>query len=117
MAEAITQRDAADVIEPRSAGLFPLGFLPDLTMRTLITNGCGVDTLTSKPITSDLWDSADLVVNMSGSPREQTFDDFDKVEDWDIDDPYGASPHVYQTIFEDIAARVQRLAERLRKKP
>ncbi len=117
MAEAIARRDARDVIEPSSAGLLPLGFLPELTTQTLIKNGCSPDGLTSKPISDDMWDSADLVINLSGSPKERTFEDPDKVEDWDVDDPYGADPRVYQTIFEEIATRVQRLAEQLRRGP
>jgi hypothetical protein len=36
------------------------------------------------------------------------------VEDWDVQDPYGTDPVLYQTIYEDIQRRVSQLAERLR---
>jgi protein-tyrosine-phosphatase len=115
MAEAIARREAADVVEPSSAGLFPLGFLPKLTIQTLTKNGCPTDSLSSKAITEDGWNSADLVINLSGTPREEAFEEFEKVEDWDVKDPYGADPLAYQTIFEEIAVRVRQLTERLRK--
>ena len=73
MAESIARRDAADVIEPFSAGLSPLGFLPELTTQTLIANEYPIDDLISTPITDDVWDAADIVINMSGVPKERAF--------------------------------------------
>ena len=114
MAEAIARRDAADVIEAASAGLAPLGFVAEPTKRTLTENGYSNDTLKSKPILREAWDAADLVINMSGRPKGRVFPDFGKVEDWDVEDPYGEDPKVYQRIFEEIRSRVSALAERLR---
>ena len=114
MAEAIASRDAADVIEAASAGLAPLGFVAAQTKRTLAKNGYPNDGLESKPIIRTSWDAAHLVVNMSGRPRERVFPDFGKVEDWEIEDPYGEDAAVYQRIFEEITRRVWALAERLR---
>jgi protein-tyrosine-phosphatase len=115
MAESIARRDAADVIEPLSAGLSPLGFLPALTTQTLVNNGNSADTLISTSITRDVWDAADVVINMSGVPKERAFPDHQKVEDWDVQDPYGGDPALYQTIHEDIRRRIVLLADRLRK--
>jgi protein-tyrosine-phosphatase len=114
MAESIARRDARDVIEACSAGLTPLGFVPVLTMQTLSANGYSIESLCSTPITRALWDAADIVVNMSGVPKQLAFVDYEKVEDWDVQDPYGADPVLYQTIYEDIQRRVAQLAERLR---
>lgn len=114
MAESIARRDASDVIEPLSAGLSPLGFLPALTTQTLIANGYPAETLNSDPIARDVWDATDLVINMSGVLKERAFPDHQKVEDWDVQDPYGADAALYQTIFEDIRRRVALLADRLR---
>jgi protein-tyrosine-phosphatase len=50
MAEAIARRDAADVIEARSAGLMPLGFVADLTKETLEQGGYSAEGLESKAI-------------------------------------------------------------------
>jgi protein-tyrosine-phosphatase len=114
MAESVAQRDAADVIEACSAGLTPLGFVPVLTMQTLAANSYSIKSLNSKPITRAAWDAADMVVNMSGVPKQLAFIDYGKVEDWDVQDPYGSDPVLYQTIYEDIQRKVAQLAERLR---
>jgi protein-tyrosine-phosphatase len=114
MAESIAQRDAADMIEACSGGLSPLGYVPLLTMQTLAANGCSIESLCSTPITRAAWDAADMVINMSGIAKERAFVDYAKVEDWDVQDPYGSDPVLYQTIYEDIRRRVSELAERLR---
>src|SRR5207245_7416426 len=51
---------------------------------------------------------------MSGRPREQIFDDYSKVEDWESDDPYGENPETYQQVFEEIRLRVAKLAQECR---
>ena len=114
MAEAIARRDAADVILAASAGLAPLGFVAEPTKQTLTENGYSSDELKSKPILREAWDAADLVINMSGRPKGRVFPDFGKVEDWEIEDPYGEDAEVYQRIFEEITRRITALAARLR---
>jgi protein-tyrosine-phosphatase len=114
MAESIARRDAADVIEACSAGLTPLGYVPVLTMQTLAANGYSIEDLCSTPVTRAVWDAADMVINMSGVPKHLAFIDYGKVEDWDVQDPYGNDPVLYQTIYEDIQRKVAQLAERLR---
>jgi protein-tyrosine-phosphatase len=114
MAEAIAKREAADVLEASSAGLYPLGEIPDETQETLSRNGFSVVGLSSKPITNRIWNEADLVINLSGRIRDIAFDDPAKVEDWDVADPYGANPAFYQTILEQLQQRIRLLANRLR---
>jgi protein-tyrosine-phosphatase len=114
MAESIARRDAADVIEACSAGLTPLGFVPVLTMQTLAANSYSIEGLGSTPITTEVWDAADIVINMSGVPKQLAFVEYGKVEDWDVQDPYGSDPALYQTIYEDIRRKVTKLAKRLR---
>lgn len=116
MAEAIALRDAADVIQALSAGLAPLGFVAEPTKRTLTENGYAGDELKSKHIRREAWDAADLVINMSGRPKGRVFPDFGKVEDWEVEDPYGGDAEVYQRIFEVIRGRVSTLAASLRDK-
>ena len=116
IAESIARYDAADVMEVSSAGLVPLGFIPQLTKETITKNGYSTDGLKSKTISPKAWSSADIVINMSGTPRERAFPDYDKVEDWLVEDPYGADARLYQTIFESIQRRVGQLAEELRHK-
>lgn len=115
MAEAIARKVASDVMEVASAGLAPLGYVAELTTRTLEANGYSAKGLSSKPIAHESSNKADLIVNMSGRPRGLAFQQFEKVEDWDVEDPYGENTETYQRIFEEIEKRVERLAGRLRK--
>lgn len=115
MAEAIARKVASDVMEVASAGLAPLGYVAELTTRTLEANGYSAEGLSSKPIARESSNKADLIVNMSGRPRGLAFQQFEKVEDWDVEDPYGENAEIYQRIFEEIEKRVERLAGRLRK--
>ncbi len=114
IAESIARRDASDVLDPSSAGLSPLGYIPPATLHALHSNGCSSEGLSSKPVNPNAWDSADLIINLSGTRTDPIFLDSAKVEDWNVPDPFGASPEVYQETLEDIAARVHELADRLR---
>jgi protein-tyrosine-phosphatase len=116
MAEAIARYDAADVIEPSSAGLSPLGYIADLTKHTLMRNGYSVSGLTSDPLTREAADAADIIINMTGELLEENFCQHEKVEDWIVQDPFGADPETYQRIFEGIKRRVHQLAAGLREK-
>jgi protein-tyrosine-phosphatase len=114
MAEAIASRIAADVMEASSAGLTPLGRVELLTTETLVRNGYRPDGLESKAIAQEATERADFIINMSGWPKEIAFEDPDRVENWQVEDPYGADAELYQRIFEDIEKRVAKLADRLR---
>ena len=117
MAEAIAWKDASAEMEVSSAGLAPLGFVAEMTTQTLLKNGYAVEGLASKPISSEAWESADIVINMSGRPKEFAFRNlpgYSKVEDWEIVDPYG-DPEQYQETYEKIQRHVAELAQRLRK--
>jgi protein-tyrosine-phosphatase len=116
MAEAIARYDAADVIEPFSAGLTPLGYIADLTKQTLMRNGYSVAGLTSDPLTREAAEAADIIINMTGKPLEEHFCQHQKVEDWIVQDPYGADPETYQRVFGGIKRRVNQLAVGLREK-
>ena len=122
MAEAVARREAADVIEPSSAGLYPLGRLPQLTVETLEATGYSIAGLSSKCISRDAVQQADLIVNLSGTPIEHLFSsgpsrlrNGQHIEDWDVSDPYGEDPATYQRILEQLQQRVQGLANRLRR--
>jgi protein-tyrosine-phosphatase len=116
MAEAIARYDAADVIEASSAGLSPLGFIPELTKQTLIQNDYSAVGLTSDAVTPEACDAADVIINMSGRSMEEKFRNPEKVEDWIVADPYDDDPQTYQRVFEGIKRRVNQLALDLRDK-
>ena len=114
MAEVIAKKIGVDLIEPSSAGVTPLGFVPIETSDTLLKNGYLPEVLESKGIHPELCDSAELIINMSGVPREDAFANYDKVEDWTVEDPYHGDLGTYQRAFEDIETRVGKLVDRLR---
>ena len=116
MAEAIARYDAADVIDSSSSGLSPLGFIPDLTKRTLKMNGYSADGLISARTTQEACEAADIIINMSGKPWEETLSNREKVEDWIVQDPYGTDPETYQRVLEGIQRRIGQLAKGLRDK-
>ncbi len=118
MAEAIARYDAADVIEPSSAGLIPMGSIAEQTRQTLMLNGYSAKGLGSEALTREAADAADIIINMTGRPRDETFwiEELEKVEDWFVEDPYGAEPETYQRVFEGIKRRVNQLALGLREK-
>src|SRR5258708_16347343 len=112
MAEAIAWRDAAEEIEASSAGLAPLGFVAEMTKQTLLRNGYAAEGLASKPISPEAWESADVVINMSGRAREFAFHNFcghANVEARESEDPYG-DPEKYQGTYECIQRQLAELA-------
>ena len=113
MAEAIARQDAPDLWEVSSGGLTPLGYIAEPTTDTLVKNKYSAEGLASKPIMHAHWQEVDIVINMSGFPKEQVFEDSEKVEDWYIEDPFGSDPETYQRIFEEIRTRIMALAVRL----
>jgi protein-tyrosine-phosphatase len=116
MAEAIARYDAADVIEASSAGLSPMGSIAEQTKETLILNGYSANGLTSDVLTREAAEAADIIINMTGRQREEAFWEREKVEDWMVQDPFGAAPETYQRVFEGIKRRVNQLALALREK-
>lgn len=114
MAEAISRYDAADVIEGSSAGLYPLGYIAELTKQTLQKNGYSANGLTSDVLRKEAAEAADLIINMSGRASEEIFRGRENVEDWLVQDPFGADPETYQRVFEGIQRRVNQLASSLR---
>jgi protein-tyrosine-phosphatase len=114
MAEAIARYDAADVIEPFSAGLYPLGYVAELTKQTLMKNGYSANGLTSDVLRKEAVEGADLIINMTGRPRQEIFRGQENVEDWLLQDPFGADPETYQRVFEGIQRCVNQLAFSLR---
>src|ERR1700680_4123375 len=117
MAEAIARHSASDVIEPSSAGLVPFGQIPDTTVTVLLERGFSADGQTSKPLRSEYMSEADIVINMTGRPGATIFTEpATQVEDWDVGDPYGFNLAVYRAIRDEIEARVDDLARRLRER-
>lgn len=115
MGEAVAAKDAADVIESSSAGLYPMGMIPEMTQTTLERNGYSANGLRSKGLPEIVPADVDLVINLSGYERARALEKFVQVENWEVSDPCGADEATYQRILEQIRERVKILAQRLRK--
>jgi protein-tyrosine-phosphatase len=117
MAEAIAKHVAADVIEASSAGLVPFGEIPATTLTVLSERGFSAEGQSSKPFRLEDMSAADLVINMTGRSGASILSEpTSPLEDWDVGDPYGLSLAVYRGIRDQIEARVEDLAQRLRDK-
>ncbi|MGH9679921.1 MAG: low molecular weight phosphatase family protein [Candidatus Acidiferrales bacterium] len=115
MAEAIAKHVAADVIEPSSAGLVPFGEITGPTVAVLHERGISADGQHSKSLRPEVLSAADLIVNMTGRTGSAIFSEpTPPVEDWDVGDPFGFNLAVYRGIRDQIEARVEELARRLR---
>jgi len=115
MAEAIARHSAADVIDASSAGLIPLGEIMPLTIRALAERGISVEGQSSKALHTMPLAEIDLIINMTGRSGSLIFKRAKPpVEDWDVGDPYGAHISIYREIRDEIEARVEDLARRLR---
>jgi arsenate reductase len=115
MAEAIARNIAADVIEATSAGLVPFGEIPATTLTVLSERGFSAEGQSSKPLRPEDLSAVDLVINMSGRSGASIFSEpTPPFEDWDVGDPYGSNLTVYRVIRDQIEARVEELAQRLR---
>jgi arsenate reductase len=117
MAEALARHSAPDIILAQSAGIYPLGEIAELTSAVLNERGIPVDGQTSKSVRPEHAAWADVIVNMTGMPGQALFPDLkEKLEDWDVEDPYGHAMELYEVTCDEIEARVGDLARRLRQR-
>lgn len=115
MAEALARKLAEDVITATSAGLYPLGYLAAPTRAVLAEIDAPCEAQTSKRLDAADLAAADLIVNMTGTPAKNLFDDRTlPVEDWDVGDPFGSDLAAYRRVRDDIERRIVALATRLR---
>jgi arsenate reductase len=114
MAESIARHTASDVIEPASAGLTPLGKIAELTEEALREKGYDVEGQSSKPLRRDAAEFEGIIVNMTGIPGGSLFAGA-RVEDWEVDDPFGDDLSVHRRVRDEIERLVAGLAERLRR--
>jgi arsenate reductase len=115
MAEAIAKHVAEDVIEPSSAGLVAFGEIAKPTLTVLQEHGVSAEGQFSKPLRPENLSAVDLLINMTGKSGTAIFnEETPPIEDWDVGDPYGFNLAVYRSIRDEIEARIDELAHRLR---
>jgi arsenate reductase len=114
MAEAIARHCASDIIEAQSAGVSPLGFIDNTTQRVLSERGISFEGQVSKGLRTHTLKKPDLIVNMSGVPGASLFAG-KKFEDWRVQDPFGEDIEIHRLVCDDVEARINDLAARLRR--
>lgn len=114
MAEGFARAYHADVIEAESAGVSPLGFIPDETAASMLERDVSLRNHSSKGL--DVFDlrSFDLIVNMSGFPFPSSLSRVVSIEEWEIEDPYQGNERRYRKVRNEIEKRLNRLANQLR---
>jgi arsenate reductase (thioredoxin) len=124
IAEALAKHLAPDLLDSSSAGISPLGRVPDATRRVLKERGVAHEGLFSKGMSQAPLADADFIVNLTGIPGKALFSTKDspkdapggqvspanvpaKVMDWDVHDPYGDDVETYRLVCDDIEQRLQ----------
>jgi arsenate reductase len=111
MAEAITRALGGERVDARSAGLNPLGWIADQTIRTLEARGIAADNLFSKGLCDIHVDDIDIVVSLLGQrgldhiPVSAGADR----QAWDIPDPYGEDEDFYFEVARQLDQRIRGL--------
>jgi arsenate reductase len=113
MAEGFANQYGSDVLSASSAGLAPLQKIPLETVATM--DEINIDVSRHVPRRYDPFEAAgcDLVINMAGyklpgPPGTQ-------VVEWQVKDPFQASPAAYRAVRDELEQRVMRLILELRK--
>jgi len=106
MAEAMANHLAPDLLEAFSAGISPLGRIPEFTRRILLEKDIPLDGHFSKGMKDSSLPAADVVVNLTGIPGASLFPNV-KVINWDVTDPYDDDIETYRRVRDDIDARLR----------
>jgi arsenate reductase len=105
MAEAMAKHFAPELLKASSAGISPLGNIPESTRRVLLEQGVRMDGQYSKGMSDASLLPADVTVNLTGIPGAALFPNAN-VFDWDVTDPYGDDMETYRRVRDDIDARL-----------
>ena len=119
MAAGLMRHLAGEKVHVDSAGTRPGAHLNAESVASLRELGVDISDQAPKPVTDELVRSADLVVVLGG---DATVDPVDgtPVETWDTDEPSTRGiegPERMRLVRDDIASRVEELAERFGVRP
>jgi arsenate reductase (thioredoxin) len=112
MAAALLDHYAQGRVQVRSAGSEPADRINPVVVEAMAELGLDVSKEFPKPLTTDGVRAADVVITMGCGDACPIFPG-KRYEDWELDDPAGASLDEVRRIRDDIAARVRRLLEEL----
>ena len=111
MAEAMCRALGGELVDARSAGLAPLGWVADETSRALEALGFSARGLSSKGLEGVQTRDVDIVVSLLG---QQGLDRLPPTigtrrEAWSIPDPFGEDDEVYMEVARRVENRVRSL--------
>jgi len=112
MAAALLDRYAEGRIRVRSAGSAPADELNPNVVAAMSEVGVDLGKAFPKPLTDEFVAAADVVITMGCGDACPIYPG-KRYEDWALDDPAEADLDGVRRIRDDIAARVQRLADEL----
>ncbi|MCW5965725.1 MAG: low molecular weight phosphatase family protein [Bryobacterales bacterium] len=115
MAEGFARAWHADILQAESAGVSPLGSVPEETAAAMAEKDVPLDGHHSKGLDAFDLRSFDIIVNMSGFPFPPSFRRSVKVIEWEVEDPFSGSERTYRKVRDEIERRVRMLADELRR--
>lgn len=111
MAEGFARTYGKGKIEVKSAGTSAAGYVNSSTIEAMKEAGIDISAQTSKQVTDEMMDWADVIVTMGCCSADSlcpvTFKG--KKYDWKIDDPLGRPWAVMERVRDDIEERVKGL--------
>jgi protein-tyrosine-phosphatase len=112
MAAALLDRYAEGRVMVRSAGSDPADRVNPRVITAMAEIGLDVSREFPKPLTNDAVQAADVVVTMGCGDACPVYPG-KRYEDWELDDPADADLDGVRRIRDEIARRVERLADEL----
>ncbi len=111
MAEGFARHYGKDVVDVRSAGTNSMAIVNSNTIEAMKEIGIDISWHTSKQLTYEMMEWADVVVTLGGLPASALCPASyagGKL-DWNIADPLGRPPEVMRAVRDDIGRRVKEL--------
>jgi len=116
MAEGFARDRHSDIIEASSAGIGPAPEVQQATIAAMLEKNISIKDLSPTFIKKADWQSADLIVNISGVGILEFVPDFKGGNlIWEVADPMGQPLEVYRQSRDRIEKLVEQLAGTLRK--
>ena len=114
MAEAFFNQIAQGRALALSAGTEPASTVNPTAVEAMGEVGIDISAKRPKALTDEMLDGADLVVTLGCGAQAVCPAAFVETEDWELEDPEGQPLEKVREIRDEIRARVQELACRLR---